>query len=835
MVETVDTSVTPPEDNGPSEGSDAWCLVEANKRKREENAAKITAPAEEKIRQFYVSMSFKELLDDDAPTLNLYKTHKEFIVQLLALSEGDVHLIPTSKADKDAAKAETKTPILSADAFPPNDKTHRLFFHRQVHRNETTKRTTIKIQHSVLMKESVYTVKQKLMEHLKKNNLWMFGGELDDVETNGIGWLLAAHANMTYRPSLAAHLNMMVSKTDPTTLAELIGKHGKPEDTTTLPTLFLNPHMQNFGIAPSRVSTNAVTISCVKSRARLMKDLISLIPDAEMPFLFIPMGTATILSVEEYKKFIVLNNDRQNELQGITVEGFTKYLFSCTLCCDNGAEMTVEKFFLGQTSIVSIQETNKTAESGRFIFVVKKSQYPDAKNIIEKFCSTTFDIIYPDQTDKDDYRVSVGSLPHLFDTAPAGGAVSNHIARLGAILKNEESARGKSFPSAAGTWAQKVAPRLVFDKNVDFPKLSSNTNTTASVQTTSKASVQNSVSTTNSASTIAHNGGASTSRTVISHDVSSVLTEMKSFVSLQSAQFEKMIERQDQLAREAAASAKEAAKDQRDFMERMLNMITDMTKSQNERYRHPYYNPSTRSPSRKDWDRSKSTMWSSRNPEARYAESAVQREIDEMEEADAEDYAASQVHSSHYNSHDDDSDDYLSAADDIGVPPTSLYSPKIKVRRPPHVNLLATGTHPSSARPSFSHGARTTTKPSKTTKTTNEVTPPSTDNIDHEHTDTDKLDLDQMQITPTKTTILRTLAGPGPSSVSSAPPEKARFRSPGTTPTQQSKLQRTGNSPQRPTTEDTIARKLDYQSTDATEPEATAAPNPSSTNDPQQQ
>ena len=815
MAETIVTSATPSEATGPAEGTDEWCLVEDNKRKRAENAAKITAPAEEKIPQFYISMSSKELIDDDAPTLNLYQTHKEFIVQLLALSEGDVHLVPTSKVDNDPTKQTTKNPILSAEAFPPNDKSHRLFFHRQIHRNETTKRTTIKIQHSVLMKESVYAVKQKLMVHLKKTNLWMFGGELDDVETNGIGWLLAAHDKMTFRPSLAAHLNMLVNRIPDATTTELIGKHGKPEDLVTLPTLFLNPRMQNFGIAPSRVSTNAVTISCVKSRARLMKDLLSLVPDADMPYIFIPMGTATILSVEEYKKFIVLNNDRQNELQGITVEGFSKYLFSCTLCCDNGAEMTVEKFFLDQTSIVSIQETNKTSEVGRFIFVVKKSQYQDAKVIIEKFCTVTFDIIYLDQTDKDDYRVSVGSLPHLFDTAPAGGAVSNHISRLGAILKQEEASRGKSFPTAAGTWAQKVSPRLVFDQNVNFPKPSKTNKTTTSEQLTS---AQNSVSTTNSTSTIAHNGGVSTSRTVISQDVSSVLTEMRSFVTSQTAQMEKMIERQDQLAREATQAAKEQAKDQRDFMERMFGMIADLTKSNNANTRYQYYDPcETRGRKlRKDQDRLKSTIRKSLSKNHTSIESPTQRAIDEMNEDSDGAYAAKHAHLSD----DEDSDDSESSSDEFSRTSnttTDVHASQIKVRHPPHVNLLA-----STLAKDYSHIPKKLSLSGGRLPPTNAtITPPTDDN--------------SMQITPTKPPPLHTVPSPGTSTPSSSAAEKSRFRSPGSTPTQSTKVQRTGKSPLRPTTEEKLARKLDYSSTSENAPAATAAPDPSSTDDPQQE
>jgi hypothetical protein len=60
----------------------------------------------------------------------------------------------------------------------------------------------------------------------------------------------------------------------------------------------------------------------------MMKELISSIPLAELPYPFIPMGFATMKGPEMYKKFIFINNDRQNKVQGINVRGCCDELFS---------------------------------------------------------------------------------------------------------------------------------------------------------------------------------------------------------------------------------------------------------------------------------------------------------------------------------------------------------------------------------------------------------------------------------------------------------------------------------------------------------------------------
>jgi hypothetical protein len=157
----------------------------------------------------------------------------------------------------------------------------------------------------------------------------MLAGELDSVKTSDIGWTLGPHPNLVFTTDVAARLNFLISRLPQEILEEKVCLHGSPDDLEKLPLLFVNPCSQPFGAPPGRVVTKAVTVSCVINRTQLMKELVSSIHKPDLPLTFIPIGMATMDGPEVYKKFICINNNRQNEVQGINVKGFLEELFSC--------------------------------------------------------------------------------------------------------------------------------------------------------------------------------------------------------------------------------------------------------------------------------------------------------------------------------------------------------------------------------------------------------------------------------------------------------------------------------------------------------------------------
>jgi hypothetical protein len=204
---------------------------------------------------------------------------------------------------------------------------------------------------------------------------------------------------------------------------------------------------------------------------------------------------------------------------------------------------------------LSIEETHKTDELGRYIFIVYKQDFEAAQVLIGNFCKEVFPKIYFTQDKQDTYRVTYQSLPHLVDSPSAGGAVRANGKHLDHILIEAETARGKPFAIGSSTWADRVAPRMIFDQSSELQvtktrkQAKNKTNDDASVITTNSSSTVNNSSTAGASKTV-----ASAAQTFVSQEFSVALSDMKSMMS-------GMFDRQDAFVRQAAKEAKEAAQE----------------------------------------------------------------------------------------------------------------------------------------------------------------------------------------------------------------------------------------------------------------------------------
>jgi hypothetical protein len=273
--------------------------------------------------------------------------------------------------------------------------------------------------------------------------------------------------------------------------------------------------------------------------------------------MYIPIGLPTMEGPEVYMKLFCINNDRQNEVQGINVKGFSDGLFSC-----------YTDYFMGQPSIASVQRTLQTAENAKFIFIVYTAGYNEAKDLIQEFCENKFKLIYVTQQQRDDYRVSIKSHP--------GGATAEHGKYLVEMLKKEETQKGQQYATtSAGTWASKVKPKFTFDPSSEHPNAAKNTSTT----TTRITAVPDNTSivSINSGSTLAPTAPISSSgQTVVSQDLSSIVSQMQSMQSEQTKILQTLIENQDKQARHQARDQREAATAAQRANENMMTMVVEL-------------------------------------------------------------------------------------------------------------------------------------------------------------------------------------------------------------------------------------------------------------------
>jgi hypothetical protein len=164
MAEAVPPPPSPPvKEPDPVEGSEEWHTIEENKTKRKNFGAGIGFTSDLQIRSFVFEMTFKSHIDEATTVINLYKPHKNFIAQLFDLTTGNAHVMPTAKTSDDNNDGSTLSPLLAATAFPSTMYQHGKFFGTTIFFNDKTKRTVVRISHKVLMKESVFELKKKMM------------------------------------------------------------------------------------------------------------------------------------------------------------------------------------------------------------------------------------------------------------------------------------------------------------------------------------------------------------------------------------------------------------------------------------------------------------------------------------------------------------------------------------------------------------------------------------------------------------------------------------------------------------------------------------------------
>jgi hypothetical protein len=882
------TTPGPPKDPGPTTGSNEWIQVQETKQRRRENGAGIAFSTGKSIKEFVLEIMFKEKADDetsgDLPNLNAI--HRGFVSKLFEITNGDCHLLPSSnKPGPNGIIDKTKNPIISLNDFPKSDRDHRNFFQRKVIYDDKQRKTRVFLTHHVLMQESVKTVKEKLWNYLTEKRLWMRNGDLKSVETSSIGWLVGAHPALVFRPSIERELNRLVAALPLELREEMVALHGNPDEVDNLPPFFINQREHAFGFENDRVATSALTVSCVTDRARLMKELLSNVNRQDLSYMFIPLGMPTMEAQQAYKKLIVRNNDKINAVQGLSVKGFSDELFSKNMDPENNDSQTVQEYLFTHSAIQTIENTNLTEENGRFIFIVLKESFHEVREFVQDFCVKKFKTIYPTQEERDNYRIKYKSLPHLQMAPNAGGAVARLSAALVQFIDDEEKSTGIPIvANLSDTWAARVAPRFSFDQNSPHPNAKKHVNSavvTPSTTTTAPPTVAVDNSSVNSGSTLAN---GTSGQTVVSQDLSSIVSQLQTQASDQSKMFQTMMEKQEKRDRRAARAQRKAAAMAQSFNEKLLTMMMSMMRDNNNNQNQQKKKKKSNTPKRSTPQerRARSPMWQAsmdriHNRANCEQEEEEQQEPEEMDITSADDELGSAA--SHYGdngelgpfydkedeeyngpydgddfgeaknyaedddtSDDDDkssatsdkesdddessgssgseSDDDSSKTEEAGNRPTKengLQNPKHEQKistsnsRTP---LPVTETAEIPRPPSSEEAVFTPTRARKPSGQSNmskaEALAHSADKIAAKKREqVERNERKRLMGIPMDLTLNSDLTNNDPM-LTTPPKSRSRQRSPGGTPTNDQKMQRTGTAPNKPSTQDELARSLDY-------------------------
>jgi hypothetical protein len=385
--------------------------------------------------------------------LNLATAHAKFVQELITATDGDIRFIPTS----DDPSPSNLTSIGSIADFPKHDKDHKAFFHRTIRKDDKKDEFMITLKHTVTSTIPMLSVKKKMFDFLRNNNIWMRSNSFDREETSVIAWLFEAHPSMLFRPALEQKINAAINSLTLTDdqrerLHKLSG-----DETAKIPPIFLSSRTLSHGNEGSRVSTQAVAISSIRAYALIIKDLVSQIPASQLDYRVIPVGFHLYAGAEAYKKYLVANNDAQNNHRGIAVIGLKPACFDWIIQDKDGAEGSLRELFQSSPLFVSIEATNNSESKGRYLFVVQDANYDAAKTWLVDFMKNWF----PKFSQALNYGENYGHLPRLSHMAPTGGAVQKCVDQL--ILDLTQAESGGTLPTTMpDAWKSPKHTKFVF-------------------------------------------------------------------------------------------------------------------------------------------------------------------------------------------------------------------------------------------------------------------------------------------------------------------------------------------------------------------------------------
>jgi hypothetical protein len=523
----------PPEGTGPPPAPDPDEGLSPVWEKRYEHGAKVTLPAAEKIREFTLKLVIPNTNNNknkstspstNQKTVNAHSVHKDFFHKFFDVAECDLHFLATVESND--PNHTLPAPILAKQSFPNTDQLHLAFFHRQIATDTSNKITIVRIKHQVLMKNTIADIKTKMKPWLIQNKAVMSGGDLISTDTCIIAWLPELHYKMVWRPDIEDHFN---SRTKNHPRIQAIKAEFFPDDTDIdIPPLFCNKRLIKCG----GVASEALAISCVINRATMMKEIISS-EDFPSDLAIMPYGFTQVCGPEDEIKWLKLNNDFHNKVQGISIDGFSEEFLDSSVHLDNDTFPTTRELILRNAAIVSIERTKSTDTLGRYLLIVYRNLFQSAQEHIAMICKDIFPNVYSNPQSVAEYKSKYLQLPRVTSAARAGGSVATRSKKMQTLLhsrlqNNAPSTNTQSYAAITRT-------KVVFDLQSDFPSLNAPNTTNPDNPPNESATI-----TSNGSSTLDPGIPKNTSSSIVSQDVStivgSITSEIKSMFTEQSTE-----------------------------------------------------------------------------------------------------------------------------------------------------------------------------------------------------------------------------------------------------------------------------------------------------------
>jgi hypothetical protein len=256
-----------------------------------------------------------------------------------------------------------------------------------------------------------------------------------------------------------------------------------------------------------------------------MKHIISECRD-QFPYEFVESGHAAMNNHIKYKNVLMANNDFQNSVQGISIIGLPRSAMYLSYT-RNTSTKELQDWFLAHSGVEYVEPTAETDSEGRWIIIVLRDEFENAKHWIEDILNLVPSLMTDDECThfKSHYQIFP---PCLYTKAPLGGKIQQGSEEsYDRIMNNLSRYSNNSSSKPAGkksgtTWSK--PKRYFFDANpASFPALPSKDN---SSRTTAKEHVES-----GSATSTTRTSPTKAAQTLASNDIDTIVSRFETVVS----------------------------------------------------------------------------------------------------------------------------------------------------------------------------------------------------------------------------------------------------------------------------------------------------------------
>ena len=353
-----------------------WTPTKTARHKRGVHGATIVEDAKVLLQDFKVSFRVARQ-NDGVDTFNLSTLHKELLGKLFN-HVPDLVINSTSELPTKSNK-----PMTTIDQFPKSNRDHVNFFHRRIVPSKIGHFTTIELRHVVLTTTPISKIKSEILPWLQEKKVYISGDDVSANEMVSLGFLHGAHHSMVNKFDLADKLNELINSVP--LLDEYRQKYSKLSPSDEIPQVICLKRHIPWGVDSERVTSYAVSVCCIKSVSRFLKEVVSSIDPDSMPYEFVPSGHATMTDAKDYREMLIYYNNFQNAIQGLPIIGMSRSTMETVFQSPKGA-MSVIDFLASHPGVDSIEATKHTEEKGRWIMIVWKEHFESVKSFAHEFC-----------------------------------------------------------------------------------------------------------------------------------------------------------------------------------------------------------------------------------------------------------------------------------------------------------------------------------------------------------------------------------------------------------------------------------------------------------------